>query len=131
LNKNIQERSNNFKYFLSKLDNKKFITEFEVNGSSNYSFILMIREGNPQKSSALEELLNRNEIEFRRGSACGGNHLRQPYLKDYLGDQHPGLKDFSNAEYAHFFGYYLGNFPSLENSQIDWLCKTINTVEFK
>ena len=90
----------------------------------------MIRNGNSLKAKAVEKLLSNNNIEFRRGGACGGNHLRQPYLREYLGEGHPGLSDFPNADYAHFFAYYLGNYPGLSQGEIDWLCGIINSVEF-
>ena len=53
----------------------------------------------------------KNKIEFRRGNAGGGNQLRQPYLKV---QKKYNLKNFPNVEHVHFFGYYIGNFPSLK-----------------
>ena len=55
-------------------------------------------------------------IEFRRGNAGGGNQLRQPYLKDFIGKIN--LKDFKNVDHIHFYGYYIGNFPTLSSSKI-------------
>ena len=53
----------------------------------------------------------KNKIEFRRGNAGGGNQLRQPYLKKYLRENK--LKNFNEVDHIHFFGYYIGNYPSL------------------
>jgi CDP-6-deoxy-D-xylo-4-hexulose-3-dehydrase len=47
-----------------------------------------------------------NGIEFRRGSAGGGNQLRQPYLTGIVPDGH--YKDFPEVEHIHIFGYYIG-----------------------
>ena len=55
------------------------------------------------------------KIEFRRGSARGGNQLRQPYLRKLLGDSY---KKFSEVDHIHFHGFYIGNFPSLEQKKI-------------
>ena len=54
-----------------------------------------------------------NNIEFRRGNAGGGNQLRQPYLKNYV--KKINLKKFNEVDHVHFFGYYIGNYPSLKN----------------
>ena len=41
-----------------------------------------------------------------------GNQLRQPYLKNIL--KKINLKNFSKVEHVHFYGYYIGNYPSLK-----------------
>ena len=69
--------------------------------------------------------LNTEKIEFRRGSAGGGNQLRQPYLKKFFGDLY---RDFPKVDHIHFHGFYIGNFPSLEKNKIEKLCKIINSV---
>ena len=66
-----------------------------------------------------------HEIEFRRGSAGGGNQLRQPYLRPYLSD--PKLyQQFPNTEHVHFYGYYIGNFPDLSLDDVDFICDVLN-----
>ena len=69
--------------------------------------------------SKLEKELETNEIEFRRGSAGGGNQARQPYIKN--------RKEFKNynpsielpvADHVHFFGMYIGNFPELTKKKL-------------
>ena len=74
----------------------------------------------------LIELLNHNNIEFRRGSAGGGNQLRQPYLKKLVNENE--FKKYPNTDHVHFFGMYIGNFPELTKKEIDWLLKVINNV---
>ena len=78
----------------------------------------------------VERLINKmreSGIEFRRGSAGGGNQLRQPYLKDIVPkDYH---LQFPEVEHIHFFGFYMGNFPDLENEEIDEMCSILNSVE--
>ena len=69
----------------------------------------------------------KNKIEFRRGNAGGGNQLRQPYLKKYK--KKYNLKNFPNVEHVHFFGYYIGNFPSLEKKKIKKICKILNSLK--
>ena len=66
-------------------------------------------------------------LEFRRGSAGGGNQTRQPYLKDILPSGH--YKNFPETEHIHFYGFYIGNFPDLKNEEIDDICRILNSVE--
>ena len=73
-----------------------------------------------------ELTLRKHNIEFRRGNAGGGNQLRQPYLKPYL--KGINLKNFSEVEHVHFFGYYIGNYPSLKNEKIKKICKILNKI---
>ena len=68
-----------------------------------------------------------HEIEFRRGSAGGGNQLRQPYLKDYV--ESDSWKNFPNTEHIHHFAWYVGNYPDLEKGKIDEICSVLNNVK--
>ena len=43
LNNNILKRNQNHKYFLSKINKSKFFTDFDLNGSSNYAFNLIMK----------------------------------------------------------------------------------------
>ena len=70
--------------------------------------------------------LDREGIEYRMGSAGGGNQLRQPYLKKYT--KNINLKKFKNVDHVHFYGMYIGNFPTLKKEKIDWLIQVINNV---
>ena len=67
-------------------------------------------------------------IEFRRGNAGGGNQLRQPYLKVI---QKIKLKNFPNVDHVHFYGYYIGNYPSLKKTKIRKICKILNSIEYE
>ena len=70
---------------------------------------------------------NINQIEFRRGSAGGGNQLRQPYLRHFLNSEEQFSK-YPNTEHVHFFGFYIGNFPELTLKDIDFICSVINAA---
>ena len=74
----------------------------------------------------LEVALDENSIEYRKGSAGGGNQIRQPYLKKLDLGLEP--RDFQNTEHVHFYGMYIGNFPTLSTEEIKEICSVINAV---
>tara|TARA_Y100001970_G_C14129159_1_gene800682 strand:- start:165 stop:1355 length:1191 start_codon:yes stop_codon:yes gene_type:complete len=129
LDKNNILRSNNFKYFLNNLNNNYYRTDFELEGSSNYAFPLILKKANIKNRNLLEKIMNINNIEFRRGNAGGGNQLRQPYLKKYL--KNINLKNFREVDHIHFFGYYIGNYPSLKKEKIIKICKILNNISYE
>lgn len=126
LNKNIEIRKSNFEYFINNLDRDKFYTDFDLEGNSNYAFIILLRNKNKILSGKLEIELKKNGIEFRRGLSGGGNQLRQPYIHNYLNNI--TLKDFPNVEHVHFFGWYVGNHPDINKNKIDKLLNIVNSV---
>lgn len=126
LDKNVLHRKRNFQIFLDHIDSKKFFTEFQLKGNSNYAFPLILLSKSIKKRDRLERIMKENNIEFRRGNAGGGNQLRQPYLKKYL--KNIDLSKYKNVEHIHFFGYYIGNFPSLKKNKIIQICKVLNQV---
>ena len=124
LNKNIIKRNINHKYFLENIDHNIFYTNFNLIGSSNYAFNLILKDKNKKLFNKICNNLRKNKIEFRIGSAGGGNQLRQPYIrrlfkKDYF-------LNFPNTEHVHFYGMYIGNYPSLKKSDIFKICNIIN-----
>ena len=70
--------------------------------------------------------LRQGGVEFRRGSAGGGNQLRQPYLRSVVPPEH--YKKYPETDHIHFFGFYIGNFPDLSIGEVDEICDLINSV---
>ena len=126
LNKNNNVRTKNFKLFLKLLDPTKYRTDYDTKGSSNYAFPVIFRKKDLKFRNKFELTLRKNNIEFRRGNAGGGNQLRQPYLKPYL--KKINLKKFSEVEHVHFFGYYIGNYPDLSSVKIRKICEVLNKI---
>ena len=65
-------------------------------------------------------------VEFRRGSAGGGNQVRQPYLKGIVPADH--YKAFPHTEHVHFYGMYIGNFPDLKLEEVDAIVAILNAA---
>ena len=127
LNKNNLLRTRNFKLFLKLLDPNKFFVEFDMSGSSNYAFPIILKTKNFKKRDLFEKELLKNGIEFRRGNAGGGNQLRQPYINSVV--KNIDLKKFKKVDHVHFFGYYIGNYPSLNPKKINLICKVLNSIK--
>ena len=126
LDENNKDRTKNFKLFIKNLDKKKYWTDYKMIGSSNYAFPIILKTKNIKKRNYFEKVLAKNNIEFRRGNAGGGNQLRQPYLKNVI--RIKNFKNFKNVEQVHFFGYYIGNYPSLNDKKILQLTKLLNNI---
>ena len=118
-------RTRNLRRFLDGLDPAKYRTDFEVEGSSNYAFTLVLREPDESLRDRCMDAMTKAKVEFRRGTSGGGNQLRQPYLKRLLGDE---FKKYPQVDHIHFFGFYIGNYPDLEPEKIDALCKVLNAL---
>lgn len=126
LDANVIRRSENQERFLSRIDPVRFRTDFKVEGSSNYAFNLVLRNADFALADRLMAAMGAAGIEFRRGSAGGGNQLRQPYLKGLIPEDH--YKAFPETDHIHFFGFYIGNFPELTFGEIDEICDVLNSV---
>ncbi|MCY3022064.1 MAG: DegT/DnrJ/EryC1/StrS aminotransferase family protein [Planctomycetota bacterium] len=126
LDRNNELRKRNLDLFLKGLDPARFFTEFAVEGSCNYAFTLVLRDANEVLRDNVMTELRRNGVEFRRGTSGGGNQLRQPYLKEFT--RALDLRDFPHVDHVHFFGFYIGNYPTLEESMIGRLCALLNAV---
>lgn len=126
LDDNILIRKNNLNLFLNNLDSKKYYTEFNREGNSNYAFTLLLRNPDFTIRDKIETILSENGIEFRRGMSGGGNQLRQPYLENLGGESF--AKKFPNADHVHFFGWYIGNYPGLPSINIFKLTELLNSI---
>ena len=127
LDQNNKIRNRNLKFFLKKINGKLFQNDFEMDGISNYAFPLILKRQSFKFRNLLEKQMKKYGIEFRRGNAGGGNQLRQPYLKKYV--KKINYNNFKNVDHVHFFGYYIGNYPTLKLSKISKICEILNSVK--
>lgn len=125
LQSEIDKRNANLKLFLDNLDSSKYYTEFDCEGVSNYAFTLVLRDSFKDSVDKVTELLNRAKVEYRRGTSGGGNQLRQPYLKKIYGESY---KDYPVCDHVHFYGFYFGNYPGLDQNKILKLCQMLNAI---
>jgi CDP-6-deoxy-D-xylo-4-hexulose-3-dehydrase len=131
LDKNNIKRQENFQHFINGLDKNKYFTDFNMEGQSNYAFIVILnpdilrRGTNSRKQTQiLEETLTQNGIEFRRGLSGGGNQVEQPYMPKEIVE----VSFLPNMKYIHQFSWYIGNYPELEKEKIDKLLSVLNSI---
>jgi CDP-6-deoxy-D-xylo-4-hexulose-3-dehydrase len=117
-------RTENLKLFFTHLDPDLYRTDFDIEGSSNYAFTLILKDKDDRLCERVMATLRKHGVEFRRGTAGGGNQLRQPYLKRLLGPD--AWKQCPLADHVHFYGFYIGNYPSLDRERILKLCELLN-----
>jgi CDP-6-deoxy-D-xylo-4-hexulose-3-dehydrase len=126
LDQNNERRRANLRLFLDNIDPEIYRTDFEVAGSCNYAFTLILKRPDSAFRDKLEQRLRAAKVEFRRGTSGGGNQLRQPYVRKLLGDH--AFENYPEVDHVHFYGYYIGNYPELERGKILALCAMLNQL---
>ncbi|KGF93977.1 MULTISPECIES: DegT/DnrJ/EryC1/StrS family aminotransferase [Prochlorococcus] len=122
------KRAENFEKFLELMPNWVF-KDFNLEGQSNYAFNLILKDPDKVLFSKLCKKFDEKLIEYRIGSAGGGNQIRQPYVKAFKNISEDQIKNlFPITDHVHFYGMYIGNFPDLDNNEISWLANIINNV---
>jgi len=122
LDYNCEQRRYNFKLWVDLLDSNKFWTDFDQNGNSNFALPLILREKDLILFEDCCQLLTNENIEYRVGTAGGGNQARQPYLDKY---EYIVPNVLPNVDHIHDFGLYIGNHPELTETDITKLCEEL------
>ncbi|HLA36629.1 MAG TPA: DegT/DnrJ/EryC1/StrS family aminotransferase, partial [Rhodocyclaceae bacterium] len=126
LDANIERRNCNLRRFLDRIDATRYRTDFKLEGCSNYAFNLILKQADDELVERLMKKMRESGVEFRRGSAGGGNQMRQPYLRGIVPEG--AHRDFPEVEHVHFYGFYIGNFPDLKDDEVDEICAILNSV---
>lgn len=119
------KRTANLVDFLFCLDNSKYRIEYALKGSSNYALPLVLKHADAALFQRVTACLRELGVEYRKGTAGGGNQLRQPYARERWGEHY---KDFPEAEHIHHYGLYIGNYPTLDPRKIKILCERLNAL---
>jgi len=125
LDSNIEARTNNLHVWLDTLNNTKFVTGFDTRGSSNFALPLVLQSEYKDKLKAVCDILEQETVEYRLGTAGGGNQALQPYLNKF---PHRIEGKLPVANYIHSNALYVGNHPDLTKEQIINLCNKLNNV---
>ena len=125
IDNNVKRRTENLHIWLDNLDSNKFITGFNTQGSSNFALPLVMQGLTRDKLKDVCNILENEGVEYRLGTAGGGNQARQPYLKKF---DHRISGVLAQADYIHDNALYIGNHTDLTEKQIVNLCKKLNNV---
>jgi CDP-6-deoxy-D-xylo-4-hexulose-3-dehydrase len=124
LDATVVRRTENLQLFLENLDPAAYQTDFATEGSSNYAFTLILNEPDPILCQQVMTALKARGVEYRRGTSGGGNQVRQPYLRRLLDAD--AWRQYPRTDHVHFYGFYIGNYPTLERDKIVHLCDLLN-----
>jgi len=123
LDYNISCRKDNLNTWLNSLDKDMFFTDFNLQGNSSFALPLILKEANSLLLKQICRTLEEEGVEYRLGTAGGGNQARQPYLKNY---EFRISGNLNNADFIHENSLYIGNHTELSEKQIVSLCEKLN-----
>jgi CDP-6-deoxy-D-xylo-4-hexulose-3-dehydrase len=121
-----RRRSERFAQFVAALDPDRWFTDFRLEGSCNYAFNLITRQPDAALFERAVGLLRERGVELRRGSAGGGNQLRQPYLRHLMTEG--AWLDYPATEHVHHYGLYFGNHDEVSSAALADLCEALNRL---
>ena len=124
IDSNIEHRQRNLDTWLNNLDSKLYFTDFITEGNSNFALPLLIRAVRIPMAG-ITEVLEKSGVEYRLGTAGGGNQARQPYLENY---PHRIVGNLFISNHIHEQGLYIGNHSELTSEQIINLCQLLNQL---
>ena len=112
----IRRRTENLLLFLDNLDPDAYRTDFAIEGSSNYAFTLILKAAGPAA------------VRARHGGAAGqrrrvpARHGRRrqpgaPAVPAPAAGAGRVAGDYPHADHVHFYGFYIGNYPTLERER--------------
>ena len=127
LDNNMERRVGNLRTWLKSLDETAYYTAYEQEGNSNFALPLVLANQDDNLFERVCALLEECGVEYRIGTAGGGNQARQPYLiEGRYSYKINGLLE--TADHIHDYGLYVGNHTDLTEEQIKKLCKALNGV---
>jgi CDP-6-deoxy-D-xylo-4-hexulose-3-dehydrase len=125
LDKTITKRKENLKIWLNSLSDKIFYKNFDTSGNSNFALPLILLKQDKTIFNKILQYLKTRKIEYRKGTAGGGNLTTQPFVKNI---KKKIINNLQNSNHIHNFGLYLGNHTELKEKQIKSLAENLNKI---
>ena len=128
---NVERRRHNLNVWLNNLNKDKFVTEFDLEGNSNFALPIIMKENYKDKFhinddfDSVCDILFFEGVEYRLGTSGGGNQVLQPYLEKC---NYRVVGELENVNYIHKYSLYIGNHTDLTDEQIINLTKKLNNV---
>ena len=124
LRKMTNIRRKNLKYFENLFKNDdRFIIQNENGKSSSFSFPIILNKRFKPDREKIFKALKKNGIEFR--IITGGCFTRHKVIKFFDVKKDINSK-LPNANYAHDYGFFVGNYPKDLSKQLDLLRSVLN-----
>jgi CDP-6-deoxy-D-xylo-4-hexulose-3-dehydrase len=123
LDDNIKIRAENLGVWLNALNSDLYYTDFNYKNNSNFALPLIAKNKSIIEKACL--VLEEQKVEYRIGTAGGGNQARQPYLANY---NYKVSGELNNSNYIHDCGLYVGNHTEIDKNKIEKLCMELNNV---
>jgi CDP-6-deoxy-D-xylo-4-hexulose-3-dehydrase len=119
----LKIRRNNARHFVALFkDDKRFIIQQEVGESSWFSFTMIL---NPEFKNDRKTILKKlKDAGIEHRIITGGNILRNDVVKYYDYE----VTRSTNADIAHYNGFFVGNFPYDIRDKIDYLYETLRSI---
>jgi len=124
---NIGRRSENLSAWLESLNGDLYMVDYDQVGNSNFALPLVLKDRNKNTLKKVCDILEQHSVEYRIGTAGGGNQSRQPYL---TGGKYPYRfhGDSAVVDHVHDFGLYVGNHNEVTEEMIKTLAAALNKV---
>jgi len=119
----VEKRAENLKVWLDNLDQERYFTGYNLEGNSSFALPLVLADKDKDLFQRVCNTLEKQSVEYRIGTAGGGNQARQPYLEKY---EYRILGSLDVANHIHDYGLYIGNHTELTEEQIKSLCEALN-----
>lgn len=125
LDENILIRKKNLDIWLDNLSSESFKTDYHRTGNSNFALPLVLNKPDGELKSSVCIQLEKLKVEYRLGTAGGGNLSRQPFVKKY---PHKIVDDQRVVDHIHDYGLYVGNGAHVSKDAIIHLTEKLNKL---
>ena len=88
-------------------------------------FTLVLKQPDAGLWDRVARALRKHGVEFRRGTAGVGGQLRQPNLREVLGNK---FDKYLNVDHVTFYGRHLSNYQMLKKDRILNLCAILDAL---
>jgi CDP-6-deoxy-D-xylo-4-hexulose-3-dehydrase len=122
---NIEARKSNLITWLNCLDSSKFKVDYFCDGNSNFALPLILKDPDCILMKKVCFKLDELGVEYRLGTAGGGNLSRQPFVQKY---SHRVVDDQSVVDHLHHYGLYVGNGSHVVEKNIQDLTAQLNLL---
>ena len=116
IDNNIEVRQRNLLRWLDNLKGSVFFTNFNLAGNSSFALPLVLSRPDVDLWTSICKTLDTLGVEYRLGTAGGGNLSKQPFVKKY---PHVVVDDQSTVNHLHSYALCVGNGTHVTGEKID------------